>query len=441
MAKRQKNGEGSVSRDNNGIYHCYLQTSVINASGNYVRVHGQGINEEEARKDAKKKKSLKERERDLKLDENIGFSKRQTFGSYMEDFMLEKNSKGFKGKIITDSTYASYVNTLRSCFYNHKISRLQPKQLLVSDFKEYYEYLDKKYQNDVQKRKHVRGYCITCLEWLNTKGFDINVEIATIPQIKIERIDAINEQNVKEFKDMMFSEESEKQCLTEEELKSLEQAHQDRFCKYTACFLLQCSLGLRFGELAALQESDLDREKRILYIYKSVGRRLKDKTNGKTTRESYLKCTKNADKRIVFVDNYTLELWDYQVQYNKRNAKKNPNNLIMCSWETGNYVKGDVYNESLKRMAHKYGIELPSHHCSHVLRKTYATYNALSVSVNPLLLAKSTGHRDMDVLFNTYIKPTISQLSTIQSPFKVLQDRYNETLETTKEVAKEEDED
>lgn len=429
--KRRKNGEGSISRDSNGIYHCYMQTNVVNDSGNYTRVHGQGITEEEARKDAQKKKNIKERERDLKLDENIGFSKRQTFGAYMEDFMLEKNSKGYKGKIITDSTYATYINELRACFFPHKISRLQPKQLLISDFREYYDYLDKKYPNNPHRRKEVRGFCITCLEWLNTKGFNLNLEIATIPQIVIPQRDAINEQNIKEFKEMMFLEDNDKQCLTEDELVALQQAHDDRFCKYTACFLLQCSLGLRFGELAALQESDLDREKRILYIYKAVGRRLKDKESGKTTREMYLKVTKNADKRIVFVDDYALELWDYQVAHTRRYAKVNPNNLIMCSWENGNYVKGDSYNDSLKRMAHKYGIELPKRHCSHIFRKTYATYNSLSVGVNPILLSKATGHRDTDVLFNTYIKPTISQLSTIQSPFKILEDRYKETQEQT----------
>ena len=54
---RRKNGEGSMSTkpDKNGIYHCYMQTKVINNSGNYVRVHGQGRTQEEASKDAKKK--------------------------------------------------------------------------------------------------------------------------------------------------------------------------------------------------------------------------------------------------------------------------------------------------------------------------------------------------------------------------------------------------
>lgn len=364
MATRRKNGEGSIKMDANGIYHCYMQTNVINDGGNYTRVHGQGITEDEARKDALKKKANKERARDLKLDENFGFSKRLTFGSYMEDFMLEKLEKGYKGKKITESTYATYLNELRACFFEHKISRLQPKQLLVSDFREYYEYLDTKYPNNYHRRKEVRGFCITCLEWLNTKGFNLNIEIATVPQVQQKQVDALNEYNIQEYKNMLFGTE-EKQCLTEEELASLQQAHDDRYCKYTACFLLQCCLGLRFGELAALQEDDLDRDKRILYIYKSVGRRLKDKE--KTTREMYLKCTKNSDKRIVFVDDYALAIWDWQVAFNKRMAKQNPNNLIMCSWENGNYVKGDSYNDSLKRLAHKKGFEIFKRNCVKLL--------------------------------------------------------------------------
>lgn len=429
MTKRRANGEGSISRDANGIYHCYMQTDVINDSGNYVRVHGQGISEAEAQKNARKKKANKERARDISADTNFGFSKRETYGSYMEDFMLDKLEHGYKGKIITESTYGSYMNDLRACFFNHKISRLQPKQLLISDFRDYYAYLDSRYPNNLHRRKQVRGFCINCLLWLNQKGFNLNIEIATIPQIKLPQVDAIDETKVKEFRDMMFASDDEKQCLTEEELKALELAHSDRACKYTACFLLQTCLGLRVGELLALQDSDLDREKRILYVYKAIGRRLKNKD--KTTREIYLKCTKNADKRIVFVDDYTLSIWDWQVEQTKRMAKSNPKNLLICAWDSGNYVKPDSYNESLKRMAHNYGISLPSKHCSHILRKTYATYNSLTISVNPLLLSKATGHHDVDILLNTYVKPTIQQLSTIQSPYKILESKYSKAQEET----------
>ena len=66
-----------------------------------------------------------------------------------------------------------------------------------------------------------------------------------------------------------------------------------------------------------------------------------------------------------------------------------------------------------------------------MFRKTWATYNSLRPNISPLLVAKGTGHHNMDVLFDHYIKPTIGQLSTLQSPFTILEDKYNEQYKQT----------
>lgn len=426
---RRKNGEGSVSKkpDKYGWYHCYLQTSVINDSGNFVKVNGKGKTKEEALKDAMEKKAAKEREELLDFDPK--FSKRKTLGTYMDEFLKFKVETKEKNWHISESTYAQYRNEMKSAFHVHKISKLQPYMLQKRDFVEYYQYLDERYPRNAHKRSSIRGNMIKLLEWLNTKGFNLNLEMATIPQVKARVIDSIAEDSVNEFKNMMFRED-EKQCFSEEEINAFLLAHEDRFCKYTAAFCLQMSLGLRSQELFAIMpEVDFDKERRILYIYKAVGRRLK--TDDMTTREPYLKCCKNADKRILIVDDYALQFWDYLINLTKRNAKQNPHGLLICNWETGGYIRLDNYNESLKRLARKYNIEIPPKRASHMFRKTWATYNSLQVNVSPLLVAKGTGHHDVDVLFNTYIKPTIAQLSTLQSPFKILEDRYNKTMEVT----------
>lgn len=426
---RRRNGEGSMSSkpDKNGFYHCYLQTKVVNDNGNYVRVHGQGKTQEEASKDAKKKKRNIEREKLLDIDKN--FSRRKTFGSYMQDFMDYKVETKDAKMQIAESTYGQYINELRSCFFVHKISKLQPTMLNQNDFKEYYEYLDERYPNNPHKRKSIRGHCINCLLWLNTKGFSLEVEMATIPQVQAKKLDNIAEDAIAEFKEMMFK-ENEKEAFTEEEIKAFEQAHIDRFCKYTGFFCLQMCLGLRAQELfAIIPELDFDRERRILYIYKAVGRKLKSKD--KTTRRAYLKCCKNRDKRIIFVDDFALEYLDWCIEQTKRNTKENPLGLLICNWENGGYVRLDNYNDSLKRLARKYNIEIPPKRASHMFRKTWATYNSLRPNISPLLVAKGTGHHDMDVLFNNYIKPTIGQLSTLQSPFMILEDKYNEQYEKT----------
>ena len=429
MAKRRGNGEGSMSSkpDKNGIYHCYMQTKVLNDNGNYIRVHGQGKTQEEASKDAKVKKRKVEREKLLDVDKN--FSKRKTFGSYMQDFMDYKVSTHDVKKQIAESTYAQYINELKACFFTHKISRLQPTSLLLSDFVEYYEYLDEKYPNSPHKRKTIRGHIINCLQWLNTKGFSLEIEMATIPQVKQPKMDAVAEDAITQFKEIMFKEDS-KESFTEEEILAFQQAHEDRFCKYTGFFCLQMCLGLRSQELfAIIPEIDFDREKRILYIYKAVGRKLE--SIEKTSRRAYLKCCKNKDKRIVFVDDFALQYLDWCIEQTKRNAKTNPMGLLICNWDNGGYIRLDNYNESLRRLARKYNINIPPKRASHMFRKTWATYNSLRPNISPLLVAKGTGHHDMDVLYNNYIKPTIGQLSTLQSPFMILEEKYNEQYKKT----------
>lgn len=158
--------------------------------------------------------------------------------------------------------------------------------------------------------------------------------------------------------------------------------------KYKNVFLIQMYEGLRIGEVLALQNKDIDLEKNVIHISKTLTR---DK-NGKVIMGNNTKTF--AGVRDVPIQDIILK--DIKEQLNK--SKDNFNEQLFVSSENY-YADPKGLNKILKRIVVE---QLHVNDIStHSLRHTFGT-RCIEAGMAPVVVQRLMGHNDIRVTLNTY---------------------------------------
>ncbi len=156
---------------------------------------------------------------------------------------------------------------------------------------------------------------------------------------------------------------------------------------YKLIYLIQMYLGLRIGETLALRSTDINLQKNLI----SVDKTLTTDKNRKIIMK-YLPKTYGGIREVpipVFIRN---EIISQMVL-----AKNNKDNQLFLD-QKGNYVRPNSANRKLKELLEKMGITGIT---SHSLRHTYGT-RCIEAGMRAVALQRLMGHTDVAITLNTY---------------------------------------
>lgn len=201
-----------------------------------------------------------------------------------------------------------------------------------------------------------------------------------------------------------ISKENYKAIPRETRSKFLTALEENKFLK-TICYL-GLFAGLRIGEILALQWKDIDFNKKLINIYKSVCREIKFNNEGKILSKKITIAspkTKNSNRVIPFckelgkvLEDWKFECWLDSKITNKRFDDKSflfiDKNSAICSYEL---VKQRFERLLAKNNLKQYNIHL------HSLRHTFATM-LFENNVNPKAIQLLMGHSNIKTTINIY---------------------------------------
>ncbi len=194
--------------------------------------------------------------------------------------------------------------------------------------------------------------------------------------------DVIKPKSTKDKKVVRALEIEEQQALTDY-LTSIPISQEP----YKVAYLIEMYLGLRIGEVLALRSTDINLQKNLLLVNKTLTRDKNDKViMGKATK-TY------AGIREVPIPSFIRNDIINQMKLAENNKDKQ---LFLDT--NGNYVRPTTANDKLKALLKRLGIENIS---SHSLRHTYGT-RCIEAGMRAVALQRLMGHTDVSVTMNTY---------------------------------------
>ena len=278
--------------------------------------------------------------------------------------------KKYDSNLITDRAYARTMNSIRiieKCYLSNKLIN----EITTEEIQAYLNSLTEKYSNSsIQKIyfqfKNAFTYCLN-------KGY-----IKQNPMYEV-----IKPKSQKENKVFRALDVDEQKLLTDYLLNTnIEET------PYRNVFLIQLYMGLRVGEALSLTNNDINLEKRLLSVNRTLTTDKNDKICvGKTTK-TY------AGKREIPIPDVILPYIIEQMKV----GRDNPNQMLFLTPE-GGLVLHSTINRKLKSIAKQIGINTDiSTHC---LRHTYGT-RCIESGMRAVALQRLMGHTDINITLNTY---------------------------------------
>ena len=157
---------------------------------------------------------------------------------------------------------------------------------------------------------------------------------------------------------------------------------------YKRQLLIELYTGMRMGEINALKPEDLDFEKKLIHVHRTVSRGLNYRSFIKESPKT------DAGDRTIPMNAQAEEVFRTAID----EMKRNPEGLIFYDYNKGNIVVTNQVNCFFKRICKKTGI---LYNGQHALRHTFAT-RCIESGVQPVVLKKWMGHTDIHVTLDTY---------------------------------------
>lgn len=285
-----------------------------------------------------------------------------------------------KKEYIKESTYANYSNSI----FNHIIPILGNIYLRDINHKKIQDFI--LYLSKHGKKDGSGG--------LSEKTIK---DIVIIIKGSLKK--AINEERIKYF-DLSFiypknHKESQIYILSKKEQNKITSYALDNLNNRNIGFLLSLYSGLRIGEVCALKWEDIDFNKNILHINKTIQRiYIKDKKCNISKVIITSPKTEKANREIPINRDFVNLL--------KKIRTDNDNYIITGS---NHYLEPRTYRKYFNNVIKLLNIKKFNFHS---LRHTFAT-NCISLGVDYKTVSELLGHTNVNITLNLYVHPRLSQ--------------------------------
>lgn len=270
-----------------------------------------------------------------------------------------------KKHTIKQSTYYKYAYCIDK-YLKKEFANFKKKDL------ERYDYINitNKLTKELSPKsvKEILNILKSILKYSNQK-YDTNIKVDLIvsPKVHVKEISVFTNKEVNRL---------EKYCLKKNSLRSLG-------------ILICLNTGLRIGEICALKWKNIDLEKRVIHIKKTLQRvyTLEKKTEVIIDRSK----TESSIRDIPMSDKIYNIL---KKEYNKQN----PENFFLTGKDK-KYIEPRNYQNIFKKILRDSKVK---EYNFHVLRHTFAT-NCIKVGMDIKSLSEILGHSSVDVTLNRYV--------------------------------------
>lgn len=289
-------------------------------------------------------------------------------GIPLNQLMRENLERKLELNLIGERTYGRTLKTIK-LIEKTPTSKENITDITSSDIQNYFNTL-KNYSNSTIKK--ITEQFSQAFELAMNRGY----------LFRNPMYDVIKPKSNKEKKVVRALEIEEQQVLTDY-LTSIPISSEP----YKVAYLIEMYLGLRIGEVLALRSTDINLQKNLISVNKTLTRDRNNKViMGKATK-TY------AGIREVPIPSFIKN----EIISQMRLAEKNKDKQLFLD-TNGNYVRPTTANDKLRTLLKKLGIENIS---SHSLRHTYGT-RCVEAGMRGVALQRLMGHTDISVTMNTY---------------------------------------
>lgn len=270
-----------------------------------------------------------------------------------------------KKTTIKQSTYYKYAYCIEK-YLKDRLGRLRKKDLVKYDFNQMTNDLTK--ELSPKSVKEILNVLKSILKYANQK-YDMNIHLDLIisPKVRAKDISVLSKKEINRL---------EKYCLKENSLKSLG-------------ILICLNTGLRIGEICALRWENIDFEKKLIYIKKTLQRVYTVEKKTEIIIDSSK--TESSIRSIPMSDKIYHILKDV---YKKQSEK-----AFFLTGSRDQYIEPRSYQNMFKRILKASKVK---EYNFHILRHTFAT-NCIKVGMDIKSLSEILGHASVDVTLNRYV--------------------------------------
>lgn len=371
---RRANGEGSVYQKN-GRWLGYITTGK-KQNGSLERAYFSGTTKREVleKMDAFKAKRLQENNRKVTKE--------------AEELLCAPFREGFENWLYTvkkwdlaPSSYERYEGLFRN-FLQHAPFACRPlAELTFSNCLEYYKDLADTQKVPVPTLKYLHDLIVFFTKYVSRQdsGFSFPQEPQMLQRL-FRRLESLDSGRDSYF--VLSGEEQQK--LTRHLLRSED--------SLDLLLLFALSTGLRVGEIQPLTFSDLDLEKNLVYVRKSLTR---EKVNERRVYKIKKPKTKNSERTVPlpsYLSKHLQKIWK------KEQRRCLPADLVFASSKDQSYLPQRSILRRLQNLCQELEIPIIT---VHALRHCYAT-RLFEGGVAPKTVQALLGHADIETTMQVY---------------------------------------
>lgn len=271
----------------------------------------------------------------------------------------------YKKHKIKESTYLNY-NYIINAYLNEKFGKKRMNFFLNYDMNEFIDELEKELSN-----KTVRDIVLvlkSILKFAERKyGVNFKLDLISMPTTHKNELQVFNEKEVKRI---------ERECLKSEDIRSIG-------------VLIAVYTGMRIGEVCALKWENIDLNKKLINVERTLQRVYIEKKKTKVIITPPK--TKTSERKIPIPSILYDELKKKSVNYKKE--------AYVLTGDENKYIEPRTFQYVYKKILEGGQVKYRNFHC---LRHTFAT-RCVRVGMDIKSLSEVLGHSDVNITLNRYV--------------------------------------